>query len=159
MPDCFISYSTKDAKLAQFVHDQLTMNQIDTFMAPISIKVGTNWTSAIWENLNSANWIIFLASSSACASPFVQQELGGGYCRKEEHNTSCLGYGARRFTRLDFSPSSLGHTAWQHSALGISNQRNCRRNQGEKKTISNYCRRNHRRVCVSCIKRIGKKME
>lgn len=77
MPDVFISYSSKDEKLAQFMHRHLATEGIDTFLASVSIAPGKEWNSEILTNLKSSNWVFFLASKHACTSPFVQQELGG----------------------------------------------------------------------------------
>jgi hypothetical protein len=76
MIDCFISFSTFDKKLATFVHNQLTRQNVSVFLAPISMRPGMNWTSAIWSNLKQSKWVLFLASKAACQSPFVQQEIG-----------------------------------------------------------------------------------
>ena len=77
MPDCFISYSTKNNKIANFAAHQLELQQVSTFLAPISIQPGSNWTQAIWQNLKASPWVLFLASRTACMSPYVQQEIGG----------------------------------------------------------------------------------
>jgi len=76
MPDCFISYSNQDQKLADFVCTELKQHGVDVFMATVSLKPGDQWSETIRINLKTSNWIIFLASRAACASAYVQQELG-----------------------------------------------------------------------------------
>ena len=76
MPDCFISYSSEDQELAESVHKELKTHEITTFMAPVSIPPGQNWSKEIWENLRNSKWLILLASRAACSSPFVNQEIG-----------------------------------------------------------------------------------
>lgn len=76
MPDCFISYSSKDENLARFIYQELTRQNLSVFMASVSLMPGQDWTTQIKENLNSSNWVIFLASRSACKSPYVLQETG-----------------------------------------------------------------------------------
>ncbi|MEW8535382.1 MAG: toll/interleukin-1 receptor domain-containing protein [Candidatus Thiodiazotropha endolucinida] len=77
MSDVFISYSTKDEKIAQFMHKHLIAENVKTFLASVSIEPGKEWSSEILNNLKTSSWVFFLASKSACESPFVQQELGG----------------------------------------------------------------------------------
>jgi TIR domain-containing protein len=76
MPDCFISYSTKDQKLAEFVRAELQQHGLSVFMAQASLKPGQQWSDEIRANLKASDWVLFLASSAACESPWVQQELG-----------------------------------------------------------------------------------
>lgn len=49
---------------------------MSVFLASVSLQPGENWSDAIWSNLKSSSWVIFLASRNACQSPYVQQELG-----------------------------------------------------------------------------------
>lgn len=77
MPDVFISYSKQDEHIAQFMYKHLSIEGVSTFLASVSIRPGTEWSPEILNNLKYSNWIFFLASKSACLSPFVQQELGG----------------------------------------------------------------------------------
>lgn len=76
MPDCFISYSSKDQELANFVYDELMRNGLNVFMASVSLHPGENWTTTIREKLKESTWVILLASQEACRSPFVLQETG-----------------------------------------------------------------------------------
>ena len=76
MPQCFISYATCDRQLAEYVHHQLGLQEIDTFLAAVSLQPGDCWSAAIRQNLAASKWVIFLASRQACASPWVQQEIG-----------------------------------------------------------------------------------
>ncbi len=76
MPDIFISYSTVDQKLANFVHKHLGEESLDVFLAPISIEAGSPWRDEILDNIRDADWLVFLASKEACKSNYVQQELG-----------------------------------------------------------------------------------
>lgn len=76
MTDVFISYSVKDEKKAKEVHALLTSYGIKAFLAGISLTPGSDWSSEIIANLNKSQWVLFLASKSACESAAVQQELG-----------------------------------------------------------------------------------
>ena len=76
MPDCFISYSSVDNTLAQFVNQELRRQGLTVFMASMSLKAGDNWSEMILENLRASSWIIFLASREACKSAYVLQETG-----------------------------------------------------------------------------------
>lgn len=77
MADCFISYSSVDKKLAEFVDKELKNHGITTFMASDSLQPGQNWQQEILENLKNSQWVVLLASRVACSSAFVNQEIGG----------------------------------------------------------------------------------
>ena len=76
MPDVFISYSVKDEKLARFVLSHLRQENLNVFLASISLNPGDKWTPQILNALKSSNWVFFLASKNGLASQNVQQELG-----------------------------------------------------------------------------------
>ena len=76
MSKVFISYSTQDENTAKQIHAALSQVGAEPFLASISIQPGTNWTDEIFNNLNSAQWVFFIATKSSCSSPAVQQELG-----------------------------------------------------------------------------------
>jgi TIR domain len=76
MADVFISFSTKDERLARFVQGHLVASDITVFLAPASLQPGQQWSPEILNALRASNWVIFLASRAACASSWVQQELG-----------------------------------------------------------------------------------
>jgi TIR domain len=76
MPDCFISYSSKDQQKADFIHSELTRHGLNVFMASVSLPPGTHWSPQVLSNLQQSPWVIFLASKAACSSVYVQQELG-----------------------------------------------------------------------------------
>lgn len=76
MSDCFISYTTKDKPFALAVHRDLSAHGVDVFMAAISLRPGDKWTPKILAAVDASPWVILLASRAACASGFVQQEIG-----------------------------------------------------------------------------------
>jgi hypothetical protein len=84
MPDVFISYSVKDEALAKFVRDHLLAQQLDVFLASISLSTGEHWTPQIVEALNASEWVFLLASKNALASANVQQEIGGAIFGKKK---------------------------------------------------------------------------
>lgn len=77
MPDCFISYSNKDDKLADFIYSELNRLGVTSFKASASLLPGQQWSPGILNNLKNSNWVIILASREACKSAFVNQEIGG----------------------------------------------------------------------------------
>lgn len=77
MPDCFISYSSEDKELAEFINKELKRHEITSFMASDSLQAGQNWQQEILENLRNSKWVVLLASRAACSSAFVNQEIGG----------------------------------------------------------------------------------
>ena len=76
MLDIFISFSHHDDQLATFLYHHLKQENLNVFLAPISLKPGERWAQNILNNLRNSPWFIFLASKHACNSPYVQQELG-----------------------------------------------------------------------------------
>lgn len=79
MPDCFISFVRSDAAFARSIYKVMTASGLDTFLAPISIHPGQDWTDRVRRNLQSTRWVLFLASRRACRSAYVQQEVGGAF--------------------------------------------------------------------------------
>lgn len=84
MVDVFISYSTSDEAFARFMHKHLTDEGISVFLASVNLAPGHLWAKEILEALNSAAWVLFLASRAACNSPWVQQELGIAIATKKQ---------------------------------------------------------------------------
>jgi hypothetical protein len=76
MTDCFISFSNQDESFARQVHTILTAQQVDVFLAPLSLRPGDQWGQEIRNKLAESSWIVFLASAAACRSPYAQQEIG-----------------------------------------------------------------------------------
>lgn len=109
MPDCFISYSTADAAFARAVHQDLSAQGVDVFMAAISLQPGDRWSEKIRSALASSGWVILLASRAACASPWVQQEIGAAVDAPKTLVPVVW----------DMSPSDLPAWAGQRQALDI----------------------------------------
>ena len=76
MTDVFISYSTEDSKFARWVYERLVEDGVRVFLAEISLKEGQTWDETILAHLKAADYFLFLASRKACASQFVNQEIG-----------------------------------------------------------------------------------
>lgn len=77
MSDIFISYSSQDARFAEFLKRHLSAEGLDVFMASVSLEPGENWSEAILQDLRAADCVLFLASQAACRSPYVLMEMGG----------------------------------------------------------------------------------
>lgn len=110
MPDCFISYSTQDQRLAQFICNELTQHGLTVFVARASLVPGQQWSDVIRANLKSSDWVLFLASRAACQSPWVQQELG-----------MALGASKRLIPIIwDLDPSALPGWVREKQALNLN---------------------------------------
>jgi len=79
MTDVFISYTSADQRLADFVFRHLKAESVAVFMASVSLQPGQDWTAEIRRHLRDSSRVLFLASRVACGSPYVQQELGGAF--------------------------------------------------------------------------------
>jgi hypothetical protein len=84
MPDVFISHSSADRSFAEFLHRHLTSEGLSVFLAPISLVPGQRWPQEILNALATSTWVLFLASRTACASPWVQQELGVALAKQKK---------------------------------------------------------------------------
>lgn len=84
MTDIFISYSTADERIAQFLRQHLCSEGMQVFLASASLQPGQKWTQEILDALRSSSWVLFLASRTACASPWVQQELGAALITQKQ---------------------------------------------------------------------------
>lgn len=76
MADVFISHATTELSFAQFLKKHLEAEGHSVYVAALDMKPGEKWMPAIMENLRTSQWVLCLASRSACASPWVMQEMG-----------------------------------------------------------------------------------
>lgn len=109
MSSAFISYSTKDEALAQKLYSLISMAGIETFLASISIDPGSNWTDVIFEKLEKADWVFFLATKSACESQAVQQEIGASLIQKKTIIP----------VLIDITPEQLPGWVGNHQAISL----------------------------------------
>lgn len=109
MSSAFISYSVKDEQLARSLYSATTMAGIETFLASISIEPGSRWTTAIFKNLEQADWIFFLASKNSISSAAVQQELGASLVQKKTIIPLLI----------DISPEELPGWVGSHQAIDL----------------------------------------
>lgn len=109
MSTAFISYSTKDSRLALGLHSAMTMAGISTFLAEISIEAGKKWSEVIFESLAKSDWVFFLASKNSISSPAVQQELGASL----SHNKQIIPL------LIDITPEELPQGVDKHQAIDI----------------------------------------
>ena len=83
MTSAFISYSAQDEQLAKNLYSATKLAGIETFLAGISINPGSSWTEEIFDHLEKATWVFFLATKNSISSPAVQQELGASLVKKK----------------------------------------------------------------------------
>lgn len=76
MPDCFISYSTQDQRIADIIYAELRAQNLDIFLAPVSIDAGENWRDRLRNTIKNSLSVIYLASKASNQSPEVYEELG-----------------------------------------------------------------------------------
>jgi TIR domain len=76
MADVFISHAAADSPFAEFLHRHLTQEGLSVYLASVSMPPGERWMPHIMDNLRSSTWVLCLASRTACASPWVMQEMG-----------------------------------------------------------------------------------
>ena len=110
MYEVFISYTSADERFARFVHKHLTDEGLVTFLAPISLSPGGQWSQETLAALNSSRWVLFLASRAACTAPYVLQEVGAAVAAKKELIPVVW----------DIQPSQLPGWASQYQALNLA---------------------------------------
>jgi hypothetical protein len=113
MPDVFISYSSKDEKMAQFLRSHLQQQEVSVFMASMSLQLGQHWSAQILSNLKTSSWVLFLASREACQSPYVQQEVGAALVQQKKLVPIIW----------EIDPSELPGWAKQYQALNLAGVR------------------------------------
>lgn len=125
--DIFISYSTVNQKVADFLHQRLVNEGLKVFMASASLQPGQVWSSEILNALRGSSWVLFLASRAACASPWVQQELGAALITQKklvpivwDMPPSDMPGWLRQYQALDLSGASL--EAVKRQMTSIANQ-------------------------------------
>jgi hypothetical protein len=109
MADCFISYASPDERLATDVAQYLRWRGLEVFMAGLSLQPGDTWNAEIQNALRTSPWVVFLASRVACASAYVQQEVGGAV------------FGGKKLVPViwDMPPSDLPGWAKHYQALDL----------------------------------------
>lgn len=124
MADVFISYASADQRLAELVRAELQSHGVSAFHATADLQPGHEWSDAIWRNLHTSTWVLFLGSAVACQSPYVQQELGGAlHGRKEvvpvvwDIDPSNLPGWTNRYQALDLRGRAIGDLKVQIASI------------------------------------------
>jgi hypothetical protein len=72
----FISYSSKNGRLAREVKSELESAYYTCFLAHDDIEVSSDWHEEIWKALHACNTFLGLVTDEFNASAFCQQEVG-----------------------------------------------------------------------------------
>lgn len=71
----FISYSTKNQATADAMRELLKMHNIDTWMAPNDIPVGSKYAQVIGQAVKNCTCLLLLLSDDSQNSPWVAKEV------------------------------------------------------------------------------------
>jgi hypothetical protein len=122
--DIFISYSTKDERIARFLYQHLTSEGMTVFLASVSLQPGQLWPEEVLKALRTSSWVLFLASRAACSSAWVQQELGAALITQKklvpivwDMPPSDLPGWIRGYQALDLGRASLEEIKSQMTAI------------------------------------------
>lgn len=74
-----MSYASEDSELARKIKDVLEEQNINVFLAELSLEPGSDWSDEIKNNLVSSQWVLFLATENSCNSNRSLQEAGYAY--------------------------------------------------------------------------------
>ena len=83
----FISYSTKDLHIVDFVRSILAGAPVEVFVAEYSVAPGTPLSPAIITAIKQCNLFILLWSHNSRASEWVPQEIGIAIERKQANHS------------------------------------------------------------------------
>ncbi len=72
----FISYSSRDRAVADAVRDHLQGNGISCWMAPHSLRAGTDWAAAIIDAIDDCRALLLILSQASNVSDDVKKEVG-----------------------------------------------------------------------------------
>lgn len=111
MPDIFISHAAADVRIAKFLHQHLSGENVSVFLASMSLAPGEKWSADVLNSLRASSWVLFLASRAACASPWVQQELGAALITQKKLVPIVW----------DMPPSELPGWVREYQALNLAN--------------------------------------
>ncbi len=75
-PEVFLSYSSKQAKLAKRIHNLLEQNHIPCWMAPDSIPAGASYLEVIPVAISQTKVFLLLLTPEVEQSKWVQKEIG-----------------------------------------------------------------------------------
>jgi hypothetical protein len=70
----FVSYSRRDFYFAEQLAVALRRHQLDAWFDVHELRTGTDWSAAIDRAIVECDTLVFVASRSALASPYVQRE-------------------------------------------------------------------------------------
>jgi hypothetical protein len=73
--DVFISYSSKDKRVADAMCNKLESNGIRCWIAPRNIRAGMDWGGAIMHAINNCQLMVLVFSSNANASQPIKREV------------------------------------------------------------------------------------
>lgn len=88
--DVFISYSSKDAKIADKICACFNKNSITYFRDQECIGFGRNYMEILPDRIRSSRFFLFLASKNSYASPDAKRELEIAYHSKKPDKLYCL---------------------------------------------------------------------
>lgn len=74
-PNVFISYSNKDAEIAESFYEGLKAANCQPFLSRKDIKIGDEWVTKIEDAITSFNYFIVLLSENSVKSDMVKEEI------------------------------------------------------------------------------------
>lgn len=106
--DLFISYSTQDRSIAEYLVDRIEKRGATCFIAPRNIKVGKEYASEIICGIDSSRAVLLLFSSSSDGSAYVLREINSAVSR----NKTIIPLRIENFLPSSAMEFYLGPTHW-----------------------------------------------
>lgn len=88
--DVFISYSSKDAKIADKICGCLNKNRITYFRDQVCIDFGLNYMEILPDRIKSSRFFLFLTSKNSYVSPDAKREVQMAFDYKKPNKLHCL---------------------------------------------------------------------
>lgn len=88
--DVFISYSSKDAKIADKICGCFNKNSITYFRDQECIQCGINYMEILPDRIRSSRFFLFLASNNSYVSPDAKSEVQIAFDCKKPNKLHCL---------------------------------------------------------------------
>ena len=86
----FISYSSKDEKLARRLHDDLQKQGVRCWFAPKNMKIGDKIRSRIDQEILLQDKLLLLLSENSIASTWVEAEVEAAFEKEQRQNQGVL---------------------------------------------------------------------
>ena len=106
--DLFISYSSSNTKIAEYIVEKIEKKGYKCFIAPRDIRTGINYASEIISGISNSLAVLLIFSNSSNKSAFVLREVNSAVSR----NKTIIPFRIEDFLPSEAMEFYLGPTHW-----------------------------------------------